>query len=92
MKVVVSVEAARDLDEIHAWIAKNSPTAAASMIRRLRSRIGFLATESLSYMGRPGKDKGTRELVERPYIIVYEVKERQKRIEVLAVLHAARDR
>jgi hypothetical protein len=27
-------------------------------------------------MGRPGRDKGTRELIEYPYVIVYEVDER----------------
>jgi plasmid stabilization system protein ParE len=36
--------------------------------------------------------EGTRELVEPPYIIVYEVHEAAGEIDVLAVVHGARDR
>jgi toxin ParE1/3/4 len=43
-------------------------------------------------MGRPGLDPGTRELVDPPYLIVYEVHEDRGEIEVLYIVHAARDR
>ena len=43
-------------------------------------------------MGRPGLDPGTRELIEYPYIIVYEVHEDRGEIVVLYVVHGARDR
>ncbi len=43
-------------------------------------------------MGRPGLDPGTRELIAYPYIIVYEVHEDRGEIEVLEVVHGARDR
>ncbi len=92
MKVTVSAEATHDLGMIFAWIAKDSPRAATSMVRKLRSRIGLLVTDGLSNIARPGKEKGTRELLERPYIIVYEVKLRQKAVEIIAVFHAAQDR
>jgi plasmid stabilization system protein ParE len=42
-------------------------------------------------MGRPGLDPGTHELIEYPYIIVYEVQEIQGEIIVLAVVHGAQD-
>ncbi len=42
-------------------------------------------------MGRPGLDPGTRELIEYPYIIVYEVHEARGEIVVLAVVHGAQD-
>jgi toxin ParE1/3/4 len=43
-------------------------------------------------MGRPGLDPGTRELVEPPYIIVYEVHEARGEIEVLYIVHGAQNR
>ena len=43
-------------------------------------------------MGRPGRDQGTRELVEYPYVIIYEVDEKADEVIILAVLHGARDR
>jgi toxin ParE1/3/4 len=43
-------------------------------------------------MGRPGLDPGTHELIEPPYIIVYEVREERGDIVVLAVVHGAQDR
>jgi toxin ParE1/3/4 len=92
MKIVVREKADRDLDSIFAWIAKDNPRAAAGMIRRIRQRIGRLATPGLEHMGRPGLDPGTRELVEPPYIVVYEVHEARGEIEVLYIVHGAQDR
>ena len=92
MKVVIRARADEDLDGIFAWIAKDNLRAAAGMIRRIRQRIGRLATSGLEHMGRPGLDPGTRELVEPPYIIVYEVHEAREEIEILYIVHGARDR
>jgi plasmid stabilization system protein ParE len=61
MKIIVREKADADLDEIFAWIAKDNPAAAVAMIRRIRQRIGRLATPGLENMGRPGLDVGTRE-------------------------------
>jgi hypothetical protein len=43
-------------------------------------------------MGRLGLDVGTRELIEPPYIIVYEVHAAREEIELLYVAHGAQDR
>jgi plasmid stabilization system protein ParE len=64
MKIIVRDKADADLDDIFAWIKNDNPRAAANTIRRLRARIGRLATPGLAHMGRPGLDPGTRELVE----------------------------
>ena len=64
MKIIVREKADADLDHIFRWIAQNNPRAATDMIRRIRARIGKLETPSLSRMGRPGLEAGTRELVE----------------------------
>ena len=55
-------------------------------------RINRLEYPSLSHIGRPGLSEGTRELVEPPYIVIYEVDEAADEISVLAVMHGARDR
>jgi toxin ParE1/3/4 len=92
MKILVRAKADEDLDGIFAWISRENPHAAAEIIRRIRQRIGRLATPGLENMGRPGLDPGTRELVVAPYIIVYEVHDARDEIEVLTIVHGARDR
>jgi toxin ParE1/3/4 len=92
MKVIVRESAARDLEDIFAWISKDNPRAAADMVERIRLRINRLAFPGLSHIGRPGLVEGTRELIEPPYIIVYSVDEAADEIAVLAVMHGARDR
>jgi toxin ParE1/3/4 len=92
MKIVIREQVGADLDRIFEWIAEDSPRAATEIIRRIRQRIGRLATPGLEHMGRPGLDEGTRELVEPPYLIVYEVHEVQEEIEVLYIVHAAQNR
>ena len=62
------------------------------MVERIRLRINRLEHPGLSHIGRPGLIQGTRELVEPPYIIVYEVDAAAGEIAVLAVMHGARDR
>jgi plasmid stabilization system protein ParE len=43
-------------------------------------------------MGRQGLVAGTRELVEAPYVIVYEVSDDGEELAVLAVFHGAQSR
>ena len=62
------------------------------MIKRIRERIGLLETPGLVGGGRIGLDPGTRELIEPPYIIVYEVHEARDEIEILYIVHGARRR
>jgi toxin ParE1/3/4 len=92
MKIVVRAQADADLDNIFAWIARHNPRAATETIRRIRQRIGRLAAPGLEHMGRPGLDPGTRELIEPPYLIVYEVHKERDEVEVLYIVHGARDR
>jgi toxin ParE1/3/4 len=92
MKVFVREAAARDLDGIFDWIFQDSPKAASEIVRRIEGRIDRLAVSGLSHIGRPGLAKGTRELMEGPYIIVYAVNELAEEITVLAIVHGARDR
>jgi toxin ParE1/3/4 len=92
MNVVVRARATEDLVGIFTWIARDNPLAAAEVVRRIRRRIGRLTAPGLMHMGRPGRVAGTRELVEAPYIIVYEVQEDRDGLVVLAVFHGAQSR
>jgi toxin ParE1/3/4 len=92
MNIIIHDAAWDDLDRIYEWIAKDNRSAAAKVIARIRDKISLLELDSLAKMGRPGRAAGTRELIEHPYIIVYEVDDRQRRISVLAIVHGARDR
>jgi toxin ParE1/3/4 len=92
MKVVIHESAARDLDEIINWISQDNPRAAARLADRVRAKIERLAVSGLSHIGRPGLLEGTRELVEAPYIIVYAIDLPNQLIDVLAILHGAKNR
>ena len=92
MKVIVREAAEHDLHRIFDWITQDNPAAASRMVARIRDRINFLELDSLSNMGRPGLEPGTRELIEYPYIIVYEVHRDRGEVEVLAIVHGAMDR
>jgi toxin ParE1/3/4 len=92
MKVVIHESAARDLDEIINWISQDNPRAAARLVDRVRAKIERLAVSGLSHIGRPGLLEGTRELVEAPYIIVYAIDLPNQLIDVLAILHGAKNR
>jgi len=92
MRVVFDDEALDDLKHIRAWIAKDSPRAADELITRIFDKIESLLAPELTYMGRPGLDPGTHELIENPYIIVYEVHDDRGEIVVLAIVHGAQKR
>ncbi|TGV63827.1 type II toxin-antitoxin system RelE/ParE family toxin, partial [Mesorhizobium sp. M00.F.Ca.ET.149.01.1.1] len=65
--------AVRRLDQIGAFIEKDSPITAARVVARIVSAADNLAEQPA--MGRVGRVKGTRELVlaDIPYIIPYRV-------------------
>ena len=88
MRVVWTVPAARDLDVIGEYIARQNPGAAQRIIQRIRARTKSLATHT--YLGRPGRVTNVRELVvtSTPFIVAYRVVD--DRIEILAVFHGAR--
>ena len=88
MRVVWTVPAARDLDVIGEYIARQNPGAAQRITQRIRARTKSLATHT--YLGRPGRVTNTRELVvtSTPFIVAYRVV--GDRTEILAVFHGAR--
>ena len=49
------------------------------------------ALDDLQGIGQIGRDPGIHELIEEPYIIVYEVRERQGEVRVISHVHGARE-
>lgn len=85
MTVVFTQRAIIDMEELHAYIARRSPSRAHSVLARIRRAINHLAL--FPYSGRIGRLDGTRELVVSglPYLAVYEVHD--DRVVVQRVLH-----
>jgi toxin ParE1/3/4 len=92
MKVIIRESAEDDIDHIFASIGKDNVVAATAMVARIREAVVRLELDALTQIGRPGLLQGTRELVERPFIIVYRVNDPQKEIEILAIFHRAQNR
>lgn len=86
-EVVWLDDALRDLDDIGSYIALDSPRAAEHIVRRIVEAVAMLAWHPK--LGRVLMDGDTRRLTitGTPYIAFYRLR---TRIEVLAVLHGAR--
>ncbi len=78
-----------DLEDIADYISQDNPEAARRVVSRLWNAVKSLAQQPK--MGRPGRVYGTRELVVRdtPFVVPYRVVDSE--IQVLRVLHGARD-
>ena len=89
MRLVVDVAAWGDLNDIGAWIAKDSPQAARRVLRAILAKL-----PAFPRLARPGRVSGTHErrVAGTPYIIVYEIQDEPDAIVVIAVAHGARQR
>ena len=70
-------------------IARENPRAALDQLEEIAQQSDLFA--DFPEMGRIGRGHGTRELVinHTPFILVYRVRPRAKRIEILRLLHGA---
>ena len=87
--VVWTERSASHLDGIAEFVARNSPSAARSVARRILARETQIA--QYPYLGRVVpeiNDDTIREVIVRPYRVIYRI--RGQRAEVLAVWHGAR--
>ncbi len=81
-------KALRNLEQAHAYIAKDNPEAAIRTILRIQGTVDQLTQFPL--MGKIGRVEGTRELViaNTPYFVIYRIK--NKIVEIIRVLHTSR--
>ena len=89
MKVIWSPTATRNLDAIWNHIAQDNIDAADRTAERLHSASLILV--DYPRMGRPGRQRKTRELVVAgtPYILIY--RETPGRIDIVRVIHCKQD-
>ena len=92
MRVIIRESAYDDLERIHAWIEKDRPRSADSVIDGILE-----STERLGrfpYIGRLGRAPGTYELVVPglPYIVVDQVSADDDEVTVIGVFHGAQHR
>jgi toxin ParE1/3/4 len=87
MKILWTPAAADDLERIADYLLEKNPAVATDIVRRIYSALDPL--KKFKDIGRPGRKKGTRELVvsSLPYVIIYEVVEQVVR--VTRILHGA---
>jgi addiction module RelE/StbE family toxin len=81
-------QAQNDFDEIIDYIAEDNTLAAVEQGDEIESQVAGLLDNR--HQGRPGRVKGTRELVivRTPYIAVYRIK--KESIQILRLFHGAR--
>jgi len=90
-QIIWSQTAADDLRQIVEFIAQDDAGAAARLADRMLSRIERTAELPFSNRAVPEKaDESVREIILRPYRVVYQVDDRRDAIHVLRIWHAAR--
>jgi len=87
--IIWSSDAIDDLTAIRFFISRDNPQAAAKLVGRILQLVQDQLS-SFPSSGRPGRARGTRELIisGTPYVVPYRVK--NDGIEILRVYHAAR--
>ena len=98
MRLVRTPQFRRDLREILVYIAQDSPDAAEGVYDKIYASTALLLQHP--GLGRPGRIEGTRELIVTAggwrggYTVPYRVRRSRngdERVELLAVIHGARD-
>jgi addiction module RelE/StbE family toxin len=88
MNVYWTENAIEHLANIYEYISLNSPVYAKGMVDRITRRSSQIADSPLSGRMVPEyQAPDIRELIEKPYRIIYRIK--QDQIDVLAVIHGA---
>jgi plasmid stabilization system protein ParE len=88
-EIVWTLEAARCLEDIHDYIASDSPTAAHAVASGIYEKIQLLRSNPrLGQRYEPITDREVREILYGHYRIAYLVKNEQ-RVEILGIFHGA---
>jgi toxin ParE1/3/4 len=84
-----SAQARLDRNSQLLHIAEHNPQAAIDQGELIRRQITILVDHP--DIGRPGRRRGTRELVvsRSPFVIIYRINSARKQIEILRLLHGA---
>jgi plasmid stabilization system protein ParE len=92
MKVLWTDAAVSQLEAIHDYLARTSPEYARRVVDRLTKRSVQISAFPFSGRMTPEYELNeAREVIEGSYRIIYLIKEDEGQIEVLAVIHSARE-
>ena len=94
-QLIISPEAAADLEAIRAYIARDSEEYARGMVERILTSIeGLKATPHRYVLERQNKKLRfpVRSLPVRPYIVFFRVVEQDRVVRILTIRHGARRR
>ena len=89
MKLSISPRAARDLEAIGDYIARDNPRRAVSFIREIRQQCRRIARLPASFSARFDLAAGLRMAVHSNYLILFRIVDRAVRVE--RVIHGARN-
>ncbi len=90
-KIIWSLQAREDLRDIVTFIATDNPAAAESFSVRIMSKVDLLAQfPELGRVVPEENDESIREIILRPYRIVYQVLARQNVVAIVRIWHGAR--
>jgi len=92
-RILIQPRALNDLVAICAYIQKNSPQNAATIADELLDAIDsldFLPRRCKIHRSHRNPKLIVRSMSIRPFIIYYRVSERQKSVDIIAVIHGAR--
>ena len=90
-RIVWAQAAVQDLRQIVGFIASDDPAAAASLANRILTRLERASELPFSNRAVPEKgEESLREVILKPYRIIYQVDERREAINIVRVWHAAR--
>jgi len=88
-RVLFRPDAEADLSAIAVHVAKHSKSRARALVQRLQARCLVLVAHPLAGRPRPELGEDLRSLSDRPYVLVYRLVGND--VEVIAILHGARD-
>jgi toxin ParE1/3/4 len=92
VRVVWTETAISQLEAIYNYVAQTSPEYALRLVDRLTGRSIQIATFPFSGSKVPEYELNeVRQVLQGSYRIIYLIKEAEKRVEVLAVIHTARE-
>ena len=91
MKIVISRRARADFKLIWHYIAQDNPAAADNLLLALGEKIDTLTVHPEIGVARDDIRAGARMLVHGNYIVLYELDRAKERIEIVAIVHGARN-
>jgi toxin ParE1/3/4 len=90
-QIIWSQTAVEDLREIVQFIASDDPAAAAKLADRIIGRIEIASELPFANRAVPEKaDQSVREVILKPYRIIYRADDKRGAVHILRVWHAAR--